>query len=290
MKNIPLFYHFRLGDLVITSLSDGTTPVDTSAVMLNAGPGEVDRLLSDSFVNSDYEISINAFIFSLEGKLILVDTGAGDLMGPTAGHLQKSLNAAGFQAEDVQLVLLTHIHGDHSGGLLLNDEPAFPNAELLVSQFDLDYWLSEDEMNKIKPERRQSFRNAVKKLTPWLKAGKVRPFNQDHEILHGLHSLAQPGHTPGHTYYVVESKGEKLVFCADIVHVAEIQLANPEIALIMDVDPQASAKLRRKFLESAVGERFWMAADHINFPGIGHISKLENGFRWIPASYSVDHH
>jgi glyoxylase-like metal-dependent hydrolase (beta-lactamase superfamily II) len=285
--NLPAFYHFFLGDIRLTALLDGTATVHTDKMMLFAEPGEVSALLEEHYAGTLYEASINAFIFEIANKKILIDTGAGDLMGPTAGHLLQSLKAAGFEPGDIDILLLTHIHGDHSGGLLHHGELAYPNAELHVSQFDFDYWLSEEEMLKVKPERQQSFRNAVNKVGPWAKAGKVKTFNTDRELFPGLTTWAQPGHTPGHTYYVLESLGNKLVFCADIVHVAEIQLSNPDIAIILDVDPEASVLKRREFLAKAAKERFWIAADHISFPGIGHVKAEGKGYTFIPAKYSV---
>ena len=285
--NLPAFHEFLLGDIKIIALSDGTAAVPTEKLMLYAEPGEVAALMKAGFVAVDYEASINAFLFRLAEKLILIDTGAGDLMGPASGHLLSSLEAAGFSPDEVDAVVLTHIHADHSGGLITDGRPAFKNATLYVSQADFDYWLSEEQMLAVKPERQQSFRNAVAKVKPWSDAGMVQTFTGDQELFPGLTSWAQPGHTPGHTYYMLESKGNILVFCGDIVHVAEIQLSNPAIAITLDVDPDAAVIQRKAFLAEAEAGGFWLAADHISFPGIGHIRQAGEGYSWIPAAFSV---
>jgi glyoxylase-like metal-dependent hydrolase (beta-lactamase superfamily II) len=285
--NLPALHKFMLGDIEVMVLSDGTATVPTEKLMLNAKPGEVASLMQDAYVALDYEASINTFLFKCAGKLILIDTGAGELMGPSAGHLFSSLEAAGFSPDDIDIVMLTHIHSDHSGGLIADGKPAFKNAVLYVSRHDFEFWLSEEQMRSAKPERQQSFRNAVAKVKPWADTGMIRTFNFDQEFLPGLRSWAQPGHTPGHTYFVLESRGSKLVFCGDIVHVAEIQLPNPEIAITLDVDPVAAVSKRKEFLSIASAEGFWLAADHISFPGIGHVRQSGNGYRWIPVPFSV---
>jgi len=286
-SNLPGFYRFFLGDLEIVVLSDGTATVYTEKMMLNATSGEVSYYLRESYAEADYEASINAFLFRSGGQLILIDTGAGDLMGPTAGHLTESLRAAGYEPGDIDVVLLTHIHGDHSGGLMDNGALAFPNATLYVNQRDFDYWLSEEQMNGVPPARQQSFRNAKAKVGPWKEAGRVKTFLEDLELIPGVFSWAQPGHTPGHTYFTIKNGRHKIVFCADIVHVAEIQLANPDIAITLDVDPQAAVIKRKEFLKLAAEEGFWLAADHISFPGIGHVRPRGNGYFWIPNKFSV---
>ncbi|KRT17795.1 hypothetical protein ASU31_00405 [Pedobacter ginsenosidimutans] len=285
--NIPAFYQFRLGNLEIIALSDGTVKIPTDKIMLFAQSGETEALLHAAFAKTDYEASINSFLVKLGEKLIIIDTGAGDLMGPGSGHLLESLNAAGYTSEDIDVVLLTHIHGDHSGGLVIDGQLAFPNATLYVNQNDFDYWLSEEQMNRVKPERQKSFRNAMAKVGPWADAGKVKTFTKDEELFPGLFSWAQPGHTLGHTYFVITSGSEKLVVCADIVHVAPIQLANPEIAITLDVDPEAAVIKRKEVLKIAADERFWLAANHISFPGFGHVIKAGAGYQWVSADYST---
>jgi len=234
------------------------------------------------------EASVNAYLFKLDGKLILVDAGTSELYGPSLGHLPSSFAKAGFKPEDVDIVLITHIHTDHTGGLMDGDRMVFPNATIYVSKKEYDFWLTPENFTNASKKLKPYFEQAALKMNPYVKAGKVKTFGYDQEIMPGIRPIASAGHTPGHSFYQLSSKGETIVFWGDILHSAAVQLADPDVTIIYDVDPKAAAAARKKAFDEAAKGKHWIAADHISFPGIGHIrSEGTKGYRWFPVNFTT---
>jgi glyoxylase-like metal-dependent hydrolase (beta-lactamase superfamily II) len=281
---LPGVYPFKLGDFKITALSDGTLPQDILKVLTNTNPAEIDRLLKQSFLTNPVEVSINAFLIDTGDKQILVDTGAGNLYAPVGGKLQASLRAAGYTPEEIDLILITHIHTDHSGGLVKDGKMMFPNSIIYAGKPDIDLWFDRSNQSKLKLERRY-FDEVLVTVKPYIDAGKVRPFSGKTEIMPGITAIPTPGHTPGHSFYIVESKGDRIEFWGDILHFGSVQFPKPEITVVYDVDsPAAAAQRAIQFAESAKS-RYLVAAAHLPFPGIGHIRAEGKGYVWVPADY-----
>lgn len=281
------YYHMKIGDLDLIALLDGSIEQDMDKLLTNVKPGEVKHLSEENFQHPIQELSVNAYLFKSNGKLILVDAGTSDLFGPTLGYLPESFVKAGFKPEDVDIVLITHIHADHTGGLMLGKKMVFPNATLYVSQKEYDFWLAPENYQKASKEMKPSFEKAIEKVGPYVKAGRVKTFGYEKEILPGILPIASPGHTPGHSFYKLTSKGESIVFWGDILHSAPVQFANPEITILYDVNPVEAAKARKKAFEDAAKNKYWIASDHISFPGIGHIRAVGSGYQWFPINYST---
>lgn len=284
---VPGVYSFRLGEFTITALSDGTVPQDLDQVLTNANSAAVEQLLHRNFLASPVEASINAFLIDTGDKQVLVDTGVGQLFGGQGGKLQLSLEAAGYAPDEIDMILLTHIHSDHSGGLVENGQLMFPSATVYVGKPDVDLWL--DPANAANAEQlhldRRYFDEAIQTVKPYLDAGKLETFSGETAILPGITALPTPGHTPGHSFYVVESGGESIEFCGDILHFASIQFANPEITVVYDVDANAAAEQRsQQFIRLAASRRL-VATAHLPFPGVGHIRAEDQGYTWVPVDY-----
>lgn len=285
--NQPGYYRMQIGDFEVTALSDGTIPQDVSKLLTNARPGEIDQLLQLSYVPTPVETSVNAYLIKTNDKLILVDAGTADLFGPSLGYLTKSLNNAGYKPEQIDAVLITHIHPDHTGGLMDGDKMVFPNATIYISKLEVAFWLTEGSKNKAPEGLKFYFQNAEMKVGPYLKAGKVKTFEYGGELFPGITPIASPGHTPGHTFYALESKGQKLVFWGDVMHVASVQLTDPSITIQYDVDPKAAAFQRKKAFSDAAKHGYWVAGDHVSFPGIGHLRVEGSKYVWVPVNYST---
>lgn len=283
----PGFYHMQIGDINVVALSDGSIPQDLNRLLTNVKPGQVEKLTAENFQEPIVEASVNAYLFETEGKLILVDAGTAELYGPTLGHLSRSFANAGYKPEDVDIILITHIHTDHTGGLMDGERMVFPNATVYVSQKEYDFWLTPENYLKASKEMKPYFEQATLKMNPYVKAGKVKTFDYGKEIVKGVLPVASAGHTPGHSFYQVTSKGETILFWGDILHSGAVQFADPNVTIVYDVDPKAAAVARKKAFADAAKGKYWIAADHLSFPGIGHIRADGKGYSWYPVNFTT---
>ena len=283
----PGYFRMMLGDFEVTALSDGTVALPMDKLLTNTTPGKVDKALAKSFLKVPVETSVNGYLINTGSKLVLVDTGAAGLFGPTLGKLVDNLKAAGYTPDQVDAVVITHMHPDHAGGLMNGDKRVFPNATVHADQHDADFWLSQANLDKAPKDAKGFFQGAMASLNPYIAAGKFKPFNGNTDLLPGIKALASPGHTPGHSTYVVESQGQKMALWGDLMHVAAVQFADPSVTIQFDVDSKAAAAQRKKAYADAAKQGYWVAAAHLSFPGIGHLRKDGKGYVFVPANYSV---
>lgn len=283
------FRRMTLGALKITALSDGTVARNVNKLITKIPPADADSLVADGYRAPEIELSINEFLVDNGKQRILIDTGAGDLFKPEAGLLPRSLKQAGYSADRIDVVILTHIHADHSGGLVQGGKKLFPNAKIYIPQKDADLFLTKGEKAKAPKEIQHIWDDAEKTIGPYAESGQTRTFTWNTEIVPGISSLPALGHTPGHSVIVVSSEGRKLVVLGDTVHVAEVQFPHPEAAVMLDVDQDAAVSQRMRLLKDAAEGGYWVAFDHVSFPGIGHIRKGpgDRGFIWVPKPFAV---
>lgn len=281
------FYKFAVGDARVVALSDGTVPQDLHALLKGVSPSEIDTILKRGFMMNPVEASINAFLVDTGSRIVLVDTGAGAFFGPGAGgKLVDSLRSAGYSANQITDVLLTHVHTDHSGGLVdARGRMVFTRATIHVGQPDLDFFLAAANQNGVGGYDKTYFQQATTSLRPYMQAGKVKGFKEAGEVVPDIDAVPTPGHTPGHAFYVLKSKGEKLEFIGDILHVQAIQMARPEITIVYDVEQSAAESQRQKQFLRLSGESVMVAGAHLPFPGLGHLRKESAGFTYVPSDY-----
>lgn len=280
-------YNMKLGDMTIIALSDGSIPQDLNKLLTNVKPGEVNHLTSQNFQSPIVEASVNAYLIKTNDKLILIDAGTSDLYGPTLGFLPQSLKKIGVSPEQIDAILVTHIHTDHTGGLVTNGKITFPNATVYISKKEFDFWMTTENYAHVSDKLKPYYDEAILKITPIFNAGKIRRFDYGAELFPGIMPIPSPGHTPGHTIYSVSSKEETIVFWGDLIHSAAVQFVNPDVTIIYDVNAKEAAESRKKAFSDAVKKNYWIAGDHLSFPGIGHISKAKKGYRWYPINYST---
>jgi glyoxylase-like metal-dependent hydrolase (beta-lactamase superfamily II) len=286
----PGYYRMMVGDLEVTALLDGTSPMP--AAMIDEPEAKTKTLMNNVYIDPPAETSTNAYLVNTGGKLILVDTGAGTLLAPTLGKMLLNLKASGYTPEQVDEVYLTHLHPDHIGGLMSGDKPAFPNATIYADKRDPDLWLSQTLMNAAPAEGangQRRFRFAMTSLNAYVAAGKLKTFDGATELAPGIQAVPAPGHTPGHTMYAFESKGQKILLSGDLVVSEPIQFAEPDVTTKFDSDGKLAAQQRNKIYVDAASKRYWFAGAHLSFPGIGHLRREGKHYSFVPVAYSALH-
>jgi len=283
----PGFYRMTLGDFEVTTVLDGMLFFDVNKLLTATKPGQVDSMLAKQHLKLPLETSVNTFLINTGTRLVLIDTGAGNLFGPTVGGLLANLEAAGYSPDQIDDVCITHLHGDHMGGLVTDGKRTFPNAVLHVDKADVDFWLSKANLDKSA---------AAAMLKPYQDAGKLQAAAGGTQIVPGIRSIAAHGHTPGHSLYSVESQGEKLLLWGDLLHVAAIQFPEPSVTIRFDSDSPAALAQRQKALAEAAAQGYWVGIAHVPFPGIGHVNASgagatqadAKGYTWVPVNYSAN--
>src|SRR6266851_8859578 len=283
----PGYYRLKVGDLEVTSLFDG------------GGQFEINWLSGTKAVMADIANTLQkqphildaadwAFLVNTGKRLILVDAGTGEWWGGGAlGRLGASLHSAGYTPEQVDLVLITHMHSDHMGGLSTRDgKRVFPNADVYVAKAENDFWLSPEIAAKAPKEAQEFFQAAQAISAPYIKAGKWHTFSGSDEIAEGIKTVSLPGHTPGHTGYEFSSKGQKILFWGDIIHAPSAQFKHPEVSVVFDIDPAAAVATRENLLPVLAEEDILIAGPHLPYPGLGRVQRDCNSYGWAPVVFT----
>lgn len=260
------YLRVMVGDAEVTALSDGTM-VLTPEMLTGAQAAEIDRHLGNAHMHGQtLHTSVNIYLIRHAGRMVLVDGGCGLFYGPSLNKLPASLRAAGYTPEQITDVLLTHLHDDHAGGLVVDGKLIFPNATVHV-------------------DRREGVNSMV---APYQKAGKLARFDGAVELAPGVRSQPTPGHTPGHSAFVLESKDQKLLFWGDLMHIEEVQFPAPQINTIFDSDRAAAIEQRRRVFADAAEKGYLVAGAHVTHPGIGRLAREGSGYRWWPLRFVDD--
>ncbi|CAJ0807520.1 MBL fold metallo-hydrolase [Ralstonia flaminis] len=284
---VPGYYRMALGDEVVTALYDGYIDLPAKT-LVGMSAQSVQSLLARMFVSSTpgMQTAVNGYLIDTGSQRILVDTGSGTCFGPTMGSLAGNVRASGYQPEQIDVVLLTHLHPDHACGLLTpQGQQAFPNAQVYVAASEADFWLSETIAASKPKDMQPFFKMARDSVAPYAAAGKLKQFKPGDAVLPGVRSVVASGHTPGHSGYLFASKGKSLLVWGDIVHSHAVQFQHPEVAFEYDVDQKQAVVSRRKLFGEAAQDKLWVAGAHLPFPGLGHVRRDGKAFAWVPIEY-----
>lgn len=282
----PGYFRMMLGSFEVTALSDGTLdlPVDT---LLSADARQTRADVASLHLEVPLETSFNAYLINTGEKLVLIDTGGGALFGSRLGQLARHIEAAGYQASQIDEVLLTHLHSDHIGGLMSDGQPVFANATVRADGRESGYWLSAEARKHAAANDLQFFDAAAAMLTPYIAAGKYQPFKAGSQIVPGISAVSADGHTAGSTVYLIESKGRRLLLIGDLIHVGPVQFKRPDVTIEFDVDRDAARATRVDVFRRAAVSGDLLGGSHLPFPGLGRLQAEGKGYRWLPVDYTT---
>jgi glyoxylase-like metal-dependent hydrolase (beta-lactamase superfamily II) len=282
-QQIPGVYHHRVGDIVVTAISDGFLD-GTLDVLRNITQEEARQILTESF-RPARRTAVNAFLVYSAGRLALIETGSGNYLQPTAGKVMANIKAAGVDSADIEAVLLTHMHPDHSAGLtdMATGRRNFPNAELVVHENEPRHWFDDAKMAVATERARKLYFECAREQTAPYR-DRMRLFKEG-EVFPGVTAIPRHGHTPGHTTFMISSGKEQLLIWGDTVHVPEVQTARPEVCMEFDTDADAATASRRKVFDMVATERLLVTGMHLHFPGFAHLARRGAGYQLIPAAW-----
>jgi glyoxylase-like metal-dependent hydrolase (beta-lactamase superfamily II) len=272
----------KVGDVTVTAVSDGSLKSSLD-VIVGLSPDECARLAGCAY-DAPVWLPVNAFLVDFPGRRVLVDAGSGTNMQPTLGELPAKLRAIGAAPESIDTILLTHLHPDHANGLIDAEGKAnFPDADLILHQQESRFYLERDANDGDNERVRRTLVQSKQATAPY--RGRIRTV-PDGEAMPGMTALLQPGHTPGHTCWLLQSGGERLLIWGDIVHLPSVQVPRPDTALVFDVDPALARQSRAKVFDWVARERIRVAGAHLPFPGFAMIEQSGGGYSYKPLSSS----
>jgi glyoxylase-like metal-dependent hydrolase (beta-lactamase superfamily II) len=289
----PGFYRYKVGAIECTSINDGAR----SFPMPDKWVTNVSKDTALAAAEAAYmpkgmvTVPFNPQLINTGGKLVLLDCGNGiAVYEPTkgaAGRTLQNLAAAGVDPKSIDMVIMSHLHPDHTNGIRAADNSmAFPNAEIMVPAKDWEFWMSDENNAKAQSnEAMKSYFANVRKIYTGIES-KVTRYDWGKEVAPGITSIAAPGHTPGHTAFAVASGGSKVLIQSDVTNIPELFLRNPDWHVAYDNDPAMAQETRHKFYDMASAEKATVVGFHFPFPAIGHVEKDGNGYRLIPVAFN----
>ena len=275
-QQIPGVYHRKIGDIVVSTVSDGY--LDGLMTVVHGIPTEeTARLLANGF-RPGRRTSVNCFIIHSAGRVALVDNGCGNKMQASSGRLLANLAAAGIGPGDVDTVIQTHLHPDHSNGLTDDSGKAiFANAEMVVHEDEIRHWHDDGAMSRADENSQlRNFRHAREQFAPY--RDRAKPFSASKEIFPGVTAMPLPGHTPGHTGYMISSGDESLFIWGDTIHVPEVQVPFPTATMAFDVDADQARATRSRVFDMVATDKLLIAGMHVHFPGLARLARRETGY------------
>jgi glyoxylase-like metal-dependent hydrolase (beta-lactamase superfamily II) len=282
----PSFYRFGLGGFEVTTLLDGTLQLDGPHPIFGQDqePEAVHELAEANFLPpTRFENPFTPVLVNTGSELVLFDGGNPPERRPNAGQLVETLSAAGYEPSQIDVVVVTHMHPDHIGGLMADGAPVYPNARYVTGEAEYDFW-SKDE--RLSGPTENAARLVQSNVVPL--AEQITFIKDEGEVVPGIRGLAAFGHTPGHMAYHIESDGRRLLLWADTANHYVMSVQRPDWHVRFDMDKEAAALTRRRVFDLAAADRIPVTGYHMPFPAVGYIDKAGDGYRWVPVSYQLN--
>jgi glyoxylase-like metal-dependent hydrolase (beta-lactamase superfamily II) len=285
------WYRYKVGNFEVTVVTDGmnANPLSDSYVT-NAPKTDVNAALAADFLAPDKVThSYTPIVVNTGSKLVAIDTGLGlgmfEQSKGAVGQYHSNLQAAGIDRNAVDVVIISHFHGDHINGLIgPENKPAFPNAEIMVPEVEAAFWADENNTSKLPEVARPQMGN-VKRVFGIV--NKVTKYQAGKELVPGITAIASPGHTPGHVSHVIASGNSKVLVQADITAGAATLFArNPNWQFVFDTDKPQAVETRKKLYDMAATDKMMVQGYHIAFPSMVYVEKNGSGYRLVPAPWS----
>lgn len=283
-QQTPGIYRRRIGDSMVTVINDGFLDIQL-AILRGIERQEMEALMDEQFRPGEPRLTVNAFVIETPRNTVLVDAGGGSTTVYSMGQMAQNLASAGYKPTDIDTVLLTHIHPDHSSGLIDPQGKAlFPHAQVVVNAAELEFWSNDTQRSQ--SAAALPYTGSADALLGAYR-GQFRTASGG-EVVPGITQLPLPGHTPGHSGYQLDSAGETLVMWGDTVHVPEIQIPRPQVTSEYDVDEAMAIANRRKIFDHAASGRLLVTGGHLHLPAFAHVVKAGDGFRLVPEAWLVE--
>jgi glyoxylase-like metal-dependent hydrolase (beta-lactamase superfamily II) len=282
----PGIYHYKIGSYELTALYDGIwyRPI-TEKFIRNASFADVEHALDAAFMPQDkLATPFTTLIVNTGKKLVLIDTGTGGQIAPSAGVLRNNLAAAGIDPKAVDQIVISHFHPDHINGIKDKDNALiFPNAELMVPEPEWGYWMDDANLNAAPADLKITFLNQRRIFSDIAK--QVTKFQPGKEVAPGIVTLPAPGHTPGHTVFAVHSGDQSLLVLSDTAQHPAIFARHPDWQAAFDIDGAEAIATRKRIFDRAAADRMLVTGYHFPFPACGHLIKTATGYEHVPVEW-----
>lgn len=283
--NVPSIYRVKLGQFEITTIRDGAVQIDGPHPIFgeNQEAETVQKFAQENFLPpTKMEVSFSPVIVNTGSELVLFDTGNGPDGGFAKGSLVSLLSQAGLSADQIDVVVVTHCHPDHIGGIMQDGKAAFPNARYVIGETEYNFWSNEDRLSG---PTEGAAKLVQAKIVPL--AEKMTFLKPEGEVVPGIRAVNAFGHTPGMMAYHVESDGKRLLIMTDVTNHYVVSLMKPEWHVRFDMDKDGAIATRKRILDMLAADRFAVTGYHMPFPAVGYIEKSGDGYRWVQASYQL---